>query len=115
MHRADGSCLESNEDYEAWYDEHEPGWREDDPGPLSGALCSFPNCQGECKSAGSGVRAVAVAEPPADRASACDIKGCAVCGSRHHFDHVAQGAYSYRAPRFPDPPASFFSGRLLAQ
>ena len=46
---------------------------------------------------------------------ACDVKGCAVCGSASHFLHIAAGAYSYRAPRFPEPTASFFSGRLLAQ
>ena len=78
------------------------------------------NCDG-CRyiqGANAADRAAANDEPlPLQSAfeGACDVKGCAVCGSASHFLHIAQGAYSYRAPRFPEPAARFFSGRLLAQ
>ena len=112
------------------------------PEPSPGALCSFPNCQGECKSAGSAVRPVAHPEPPAARFvldNPFDARElCATCGSQledgvyclwcadrpadpseayeRHLKLIEAGAYHHRGGSEPAQPRSFAgfltSGRL---
>ena len=87
------------------------------PEPSPGALCSFPNCQGECKSAGSAVRPVAHPEPPADRERFIDEYAhhiadqmgnpevdCTVCGNDDHLKLIEAGAYHHRPEPIDDLP-----------